>query len=89
MPVNEPLPEEAVRTQEQRNQAWTEDGEGDSRRQDQKTIHEAGDPPPTLDRSQELKDKLDDVEANPHSDAEKTGDGEGGIGDLSSADTDG
>lgn len=89
MPVNEPLPEEAVHTQEQRNQAWTEDGEGDPRRQDQKTTHEAGDPPPTLDLPQALEDELDDIEANPSSDAEETGDAKDGIGDASSADTGG
>ncbi|HWH33867.1 MAG TPA: hypothetical protein VNT56_00930 [Acidimicrobiales bacterium] len=81
MPINEPLSEDAVNTQEQRNQAWTRDNEGDPRR-DQPTEHQAGDPPPPLDRPDELEQRLDDVVSNPSSDAQDTSDTQGGAGEL-------
>lgn len=75
--LDEPLAEEHVHTQEQRNQAWTQGGGDDPRqRQGEAMSGQAStDPAPTLDMPSDLEDKLDDVMAHPHSDAQK---GEGG-----------
>lgn len=70
--LDKPLAEEHVRTQEQRNQPWTEDGTSDPRREGQgMTGQVSTDPAPTLDMPSELEDKLDEVMANPHSDAQE------------------
>ncbi len=70
--LDQPLAEEHVNTQEQRNQDWTRGGAADSRRDN------AGEPlrtdttsAPPLDMPDELEAKLDDVMANPHSDAQE------------------
>ncbi len=66
--LDKPLADEHVHTQEQQNQQWTT---GASREMDESP--QDSQPAPTLDMPQELEDKLDDVMAHPHSDAEKGG----------------
>ncbi|MGI9120481.1 MAG: hypothetical protein ACR2G7_10265 [Acidimicrobiales bacterium] len=75
--LSEPLADEHVRTQEQKNQAWTASDEHDPRRQETSDPLRV-DPKPaeTLDMPQELEDKLDDIEAHPSSDAQETSDAE-------------
>jgi hypothetical protein len=81
---NQPLDEAHVRTQEQRNQLWTAGSdESDPRRHEGEPLRTDSQPAETLDMPQDLEDKLDDVMANPHSDAEKGTDTQGtpGSGD--------
>lgn len=81
--LDEPLAEEHVHTQEQRNQPWTEGGSQDARRDDEgEPLRTDATPPPTLDMPSELEDKLDDVMAHPHSDAEETSDTGGDLGGV-------
>jgi hypothetical protein len=70
--LDQPLADEHVHTDEQRNQQWTT---GASREVDE-PLREDSQPAPTLDMPQELEDKLDDIEAHPHSDAQETSDAE-------------
>lgn len=72
--LDKPLADEHVNTQEQRNQAWTT---GPGRQEDEPMRMQDSSPAPTLDRPQELEDKLDEVMANPHSDAQDTTDTQG------------
>lgn len=70
--LSEPLADEHVRTQEQKNQEWTTSDEHDTRRQETSDpLRTDATPSETLDMPQELEDKLDDIEAHPSSDAEK------------------
>ena len=73
------LAEEDVHTQEQRNQQWTSGpsrGDGEAQRP-------AEAPGATLDMPSELEDKMDEVMANPHSDAQVGGDtGDEDLGGL-------
>lgn len=72
--LDEPLAEEHVRTQEQRNQEWTADETPDPRRDSEgEPLRTGSTPPPTLDMPTDLENKLDEVMANPHSDAEEGG----------------
>ncbi len=78
MPVNEPLPEEDVNTPQQRDQKWTAAEPTGPRgeeplRQDVKPVEPLENP---------AQDKLDDVTANPHSDAQDTTDTQGEPGPL-------
>jgi hypothetical protein len=83
MPVNEPLSDDAVNTQEQVNQDWTAQSDSDERR------HEAGggDPLRVENKPVEPLDnpaqgKVDEVVANPSSDAQDTTDTQGEPGPL-------
>ena len=70
--LDEPLAEEHVQTQEQRNQAWTTDETPDPRRDNEgEPLRADSQPPPTLDMPSELEDKLEEINANPGSDAEE------------------
>ena len=80
--LDEPLAEEHVRTQEQRNQAWTQDGAEDPRRGEGEPMRTDTTAPPTLDRPDALEDKMEEVMANPHSDAEEGHDEEMGLGGV-------
>ncbi|CAN5132484.1 hypothetical protein BH20ACT9_BH20ACT9_12690 [soil metagenome] len=81
--LDEPLAAEHVHTQEQRNQQWTADETPDPRRDSEgEPLQTDSQPPPTLDMSAELQDKLKDVKANPHSDAEETSDTGGPLGGV-------
>jgi hypothetical protein len=76
--LDQPLADEHVHTDEQRNQQWTT---GASREVDE-PLREDSQPAPTLDMPQELEDKLDDIEAHPDSDAQEgTGGAEQAGGD--------
>jgi hypothetical protein len=78
---NQPLDEAHVRTQEQRNQMWTAGtGDSDPRRAEGEPRSDTQ-PAETLDMPQALEDKLDDVMADPHSDAEKGSQGTPGSGE--------
>lgn len=81
--LQDPLAEEHVHTQEQRNQDWTKGtDESDERRQEGEPLRTDTQPADTLDRPSELEDKLDDVMAHPHSDAQDTTDTQGEPGPL-------
>ncbi|MBW3574591.1 MAG: hypothetical protein KY450_06955 [Actinobacteria bacterium] len=67
------LAEEDVNTPEQRNQAWTP-GPG---REGGDPLRIEGTTAPPLDMPPALEDKMDDVMANPHSDAQDTTDTQG------------
>ncbi len=67
--------EEDVNTPQQRDQAWTP-GEATGPRREEPMRIEGGTTPP-LDMPSELEDKLDQVKANPHSDAQETSDTQG------------
>jgi hypothetical protein len=83
MTLDSPLAEEDVNTQEQRNQAWTQGGSDDPRRDGGDPLRlGTTEPAPTLDRPAELENKLDEVMANPHSDAQDTTDTQGEPGPL-------
>lgn len=70
--LSQPLADEHVHTQEQKNQEWTTSDEHDPRRQESSDpLRTDAQPAETLDRPQELKDKLEDIEAHPSSDAEE------------------
>ncbi len=78
MPVNEPIPEEDVDTPQQRDQTWTAPEPTGPRgqeplRHDVKPVEPVGNP---------AQDKLEDVKANPHSDAQDTTDTQGEPGPL-------
>ena len=76
--LDAPLASEDVHTQEQRNQSWTSEAPTDERREgldDPMRIQGTSAPP--LDMPQDLQSKLEDVEANPHSDAQDTTDTQG------------
>ena len=78
MPINEPLPEEDVNTPQQRDQKWTA-GEPTGPRGEEPLRHDVK-PVETLENP--AQDKLDDVMANPHSDAQDTSDTQGEPGPL-------
>ena len=75
--LDQPLADEHVHTQEQRNQEWTT---GPGRQDDDRRVEGASAPP--LDMPQDLQSKLDEVQANPHSDAQDTTDTQGEPRDL-------
>lgn len=81
--LSEPLAEEHVNTQEQRNQSWTQGGSQDARRDDEGEPMRTDDSsPPTLDMPDELESKLDDVVANPSNETEPTHDTGGELGGM-------
>lgn len=82
MTLDSPLAEEDVHTQEQRNQPWTQGGSDDPRRDGGDPLRTGTEPAPTLDMPGELEDKLDDIMANPSSDAQDTTDTQGEPGPL-------
>ena len=82
MTLDSPLAEEDVHTQEQRNQAWTQDGAQDPRRGEGEPLRTDDTSPPTLDMPDALEDKLEDIMANPHSDAEEGHEEEMGLGGI-------
>lgn len=85
MPVNEPLPDDAVNTQEQANQDWTRQSDSDERRGDRtesEPLRAEQKPVEPLDMPGELQDKLEDVKSHPHSDAQDTTDTQGEPGPL-------
>jgi len=71
--LDSPLAEEDVNTPHQRNQGWT-DGPG---REDDDPLRIEGTMAPPLDMPQGLQSKLDEVNANPHSDAQDATDTQG------------
>ena len=71
--LDEPLADEHVHTPEQRNQQWTS---GPSRGDDDPLRIEGTTAPP-LDMPSALEDKMEEVMANPHSDAQDTTDTQG------------
>lgn len=81
--LDEPLAEEHVHTQEQRNQEWTQGGSHDPRRDTEgEPLRTDSQPPPTMDRPSELEDKLEEVKAHPGSEAEPSHDTGGPLGGL-------
>ncbi len=82
--LDSPLADEDVNTKEQRNQGWTSQEPSDPRRynEGEPLRQQDSSPAPTVDRPQGLKDKLDDVQAHPHSDAQDTTDTQGEPGPL-------
>lgn len=80
--LDQPLAEEDVHTQEQRNQSWTQEGSDDPRRGEGEPLRTDATPPPTLDMPSELEDKLDDVTANPSNETKPTHDTGGQLGGL-------
>lgn len=75
--LSEPLADEHVRTQEQKNQEWTTSDEADPRlTETSDPMQTDSQPSETLDMPQELEDRLDDIEAHPSSDAQSTSDAE-------------
>lgn len=82
MTLDSPLAEEDVNTQEQRNQTWTQGGSNDPRREESGPSRVSTQPAPTLDMPAELEGKLDDIIANPSSDAQDTTDTQGEPGPL-------
>ncbi|MBW3645330.1 MAG: hypothetical protein KY441_07485, partial [Actinobacteria bacterium] len=83
MPVNEPLSDDAVNTQEQVNQDWTSQSDSDERRGDRnesEPLRAEQKPVEPLDNPAE--GKLEEVMANPHSDAQDTTDTQGEPGPL-------
>ncbi len=86
--LDEPLADEHVRTQEQRNQQWTTAEPSDSRRENEgEPLRTDGQPSPTMDMPDELEAKLDDVMAHPHSDAQETSESDMASGDLGESST--
>ena len=77
MPVDKPLADEDVNTQEQVNQDWTSQSESDPRRQEGDPHRVGTEPASPLDRPSDLENKLDEVMANPHSDAQDATDTQG------------
>lgn len=81
--LDQPLAEEDVNTQEQRNQSWTQEGSDDSRRGEGEPMRsENTGSTPTLDMPDELEDKLEDVKANPSNETEPTHDTGGQLGGM-------
>ena len=80
--LDQPLAEEDVNTQEQRNQSWTQEGSDDPRRGEGEPMRSDSTAPPTLDRPPELEDKLEEVVANPTNETEPTHDTGGELGGL-------
>ena len=80
--LDEPLAEEHVHTQEQRNQPWTQGGSDDPRRGEGEPMRTDSSSPPTLDMPDELEDKLDEVVANPSNETEPTHDTGGELGGM-------
>ena len=81
--LDEPLAEEHVNTQEQRNQPWTREGSPDPRRQNEGEPQRVDSKPaPTLDMPDELEEKLEEVKAHTGSDAEPNQDTGGPLGGL-------
>ena len=80
--LDQPLAEEDVNTQEQRNQAWTQEGSDDPRRGEGEPMRSENTAPPTLDMPDELEDKLEEVVANPSNDTEPNRDTGGQLGGL-------
>ena len=78
--LDEPLAEEHVNTQEQRNQSWTQGGSDDPRRSEGEPLRTDDSSSPTLDMPSELEDKLDEVVANPSNETEPTHDTGGDLG---------
>ncbi len=73
--LDDPLAEEDVHTPMQRDQGWTQGEPTGPRREEPMRIE--GEMAPPLDMPQQLDDKLDEVMANPHSDAQDTSDTQG------------
>lgn len=70
--LDTPLADEHVHTDEQRNQQWTSQAPTDPRRDNEgEPLRIDGTSAPTLERPDELENKLDEVMASPHSDAQK------------------
>ena len=80
--LDEPLAEEHVNTQEQRNQPWTQEGSDDPRRGEGEPMRTDSSSPPTLDMPDELESKLDEVVANPTNETEPTHDTGGELGGV-------
>lgn len=80
MPVNEPLSDDAVNTQEQVNQPWTAQSDPDERRHEGDPLRIENKPVDPLPNP--AQDKLEDVKAHPHSDAQDTTDTQGEPGPL-------
>ncbi|MBW3580043.1 MAG: hypothetical protein KY431_03290 [Actinobacteria bacterium] len=73
--LDSPLAEEDVHTPQQRDQSWTPGEATGPRREEPMRVE--GNMAPPLDMPSELEDKLEQVNANPHSDAQETSDTQG------------
>jgi hypothetical protein len=80
MPVNEPLSDDAVNTQEQVNQDWTAQSDSDERRGEGEPLRMENKPVEPLENP--AQGKIDDAESHPHSDAQDTTDTQGEPGPL-------
>lgn len=81
--LDQPLADEHVSTDQQRNQAWTSQSPTDPRRDNEgEPLRTDSTPPPTMDMPADLEAKLDDVMAHPHSDAEEATESDQASGEL-------